>query len=462
MEKDKVNPLGTEPVGRLLRKFAIPSIISMLVTSLYNIVDQFFIGRTVGELGNAATNIAFPLTTMCLAAMLALGIGGAAGFNLNMGAGNKKKAMYFIGNALTVMFGVGVVIALISLFFMEPLLKFFGSPDSVLPYAKEYVGVVAFGFPFVMVANGGSHLVRKDGSPKFSMYCNLVGAIINVILDYLFVMRFGWGMSGAALATVIGQIVSFMMVVWYMRHYKTAKIERKHLIPCKEFVFRTLHLGMAQGINQLAMMIVQIVMNQSLKYYGGLSIYGASIPIACAGIIMKVNQLYFSICIGVAQGIQPIASFNTGAGNYDRVKKTYKIAVTCNTVVSTIAFLIFQLFPRQIIGIFGSGSNEYFMFAEKFFRIFLFMTFLNGIQPITSTFCTVIGEPNKGTFLSLTRQIIFLLPLLVILPIIFIKIGLEGVEGIMFSAPIADFVAAVISLIVINGVFKNFEKKLCR
>ena len=293
MEKDKVNPLGTEPVGRLLRKFAIPSIISMLVTSLYNIVDQFFIGRTVGELGNAATNIAFPLTTMCLAAMLALGIGGAAGFNLNMGAGNKKKAMYFIGNALTVMFGVGVVIALISLFFMEPLLKFFGSPDSVLPYAKEYVGVVAFGFPFVMVANGGSHLVRADGSPKFSMYCNLVGAIINVILDYLFVMRFGWGMSGAALATVIGQIVSFMMVVWYMRHYKTAKIERKHLIPCKEFVFRTLHLGMAQGINQLAMMIVQIVMNQSLKYYGGLSIYGASIPIACAGIIMKVNQLYF-------------------------------------------------------------------------------------------------------------------------------------------------------------------------
>lgn len=231
MEKDKVNPLGTEPVGRLLRKFAIPSIISMLVTSLYNIVDQFFIGRTVGELGNAATNIAFPLTTMCLAAMLALGIGGAAGFNLNMGAGNKKKAMYFIGNALTVMFGVGVVIALISLFFMEPLLKFFGSPDSVLPYAKEYVGVVAFGFPFVMVANGGSHLVRADGSPKFSMYCNLVGAIINVILDYLFVMRFGWGMSGAALATVIGQIVSFMMVVWYMLHYKTAKIERKHLIP---------------------------------------------------------------------------------------------------------------------------------------------------------------------------------------------------------------------------------------
>ena len=219
---------------------------------------------------------------------------------------------------------------------------------------------------------------------------------------------------------------------------------------------------MAQGLNQLAMMIVQIVMNQSLKYYGGVSIYGASIPIACAGIIMKVNQLYFSICIGVAQGIQPIASFNTGAGNYDRVKKTYKIAVTCNTVVSTIAFLIFQLFPRQIIGIFGSGSNEYFMFAEKFFRIFLFMTFLNGIQPITSTFCTVIGEPNKGTFLSLTRQIIFLLPLLVILPIIFIKIDLEGVEGIMFSAPIADFVAAVISLIVINGVFKNFEKKLGR
>lgn len=453
------NPLGTEPVGRLLRKFAVPSIISMLVTSLYNIVDQFFIGRTVGELGNAATNIAFPLTTMCIATMLAFGVGGSAGFNLNMGAGKKQKAMYFIGNAITMMFGIGVIISLVTLTFLKPLLIFFGSPDNVLPFAMEYVRITAFGFPFVILANGGSHLVRADGSPQFSMYCNLAGAILNVILDYLFVIVMNKGMSGAAFATVIGQILSFAMVVWYLKNYKAAKIEKKHLIPQAQTVFRTLYLGMAQCFNQMAMMVVQIVMNKSLTYYGALSVYGSSIPLACSGIIMKVNQLYFSVCIGVAQGIQPIASFNRGARKYDRVKKTYKIAVSCNTIISIIAFILFQSFPRQIIGIFGEGSNEYFIFAENFFRIFLFMTFLNGIQPITSTFCTVIGEPNKGTFLSLTRQIIFLLPLIVVLPMIFLHAGRQGVDGIMYAAPIADFFAAVISLIVIRKVFNSFNVK---
>lgn len=452
-----INPLGTEPIGKLLRSFAVPSIISMLVTSLYNIVDQFFIGRTVGELGNAATNIAFPLTTMCIATTLAFGVGGAAGFNLNMGAGNRKKAIYFIGNAITMMLSVGVVIAAISLIFLEPLLKFFGSPDSVLPFAKEYVSITAFGFPFVILANGGAHLIRADGSPKFSMYCNLAGAILNVILDYLFVMVMKMGMSGAAIATVIGQIVSFSLVIWYLSHYKAEKIEKKHLKPQACIVLRTLHLGMAQCFNQLAMMVVQIVLNKSLTYYGALSVYGSSVPLACSGIIMKVNQLYFSICIGVAQGIQPIASFNRGARKYGRVKQTYKIAVTCNTIISIIAFLAFQIFPRQIIGVFGSGTNEYFMFAENFFRIYLFMTFLNGIQPITSTFCTVIGEPNKGMFLSLTRQIIFLLPLIVVLPMIFIRAGYQGVDGIMYAAPVADFIAAVISIIVIRKVFRGFD-----
>lgn len=452
------NPLGTEPIGKLLRSFAIPSIISMLVNSLYNIVDQLFIGHTVGEVGNAATNVAFPLTTMCIAVSLAFGIGAASGFNLNMGSGNKKKAMYFVGNAMTMTIGIGTVISLFAIVFLCPILVFFGAPNNVLPYAEEYVRVIALGFPFAIFSSSASHLIRADGSPRYSMVCNLIGAFINVVLDYLFVIIFDWGMSGAAWATIIGQIVSAIVAFMYMRHYKTAPIEKKHLMPQPKIVTRTVHLGMAQCCNQLAIMVVQIVLNKSLTYYGELSSYGSSIPLACLGIVMKVNQLYFSVCIGVAQGIQPIASFNRGAGNYDRVKTTYKLAVTCNTVISTIAFVIFQLFPRQIIGMFGSGSPEYLQFAEGCFRIFLFMTFLNGIQPITSTFCTVIGEPNKGTFLSLTRQIIFLLPLIIILPIVFIKAGLQGVDGIMYSAPIADCVAAIISVIVVRKVFKSFEK----
>ena len=449
------NPLGTEPVGKLLRKFAVPSIISMLVMSLYNIVDQIFIGQCVGELGNAATNVAFPFTTLCIATALAFGIGGASGFNLNLGAGEKEKAPYFIGVSASMMFIIGVVLSVVGLTALKPLLLFFGSTDTVLPYAMEYTKYLALGFPFAIISSGGSHLVRADGSPKFSMACNLVGAIVNVILDYLFVMVFNWKMAGAAIATVIGQILASIMVIWYLIHFKTIKLHGKHFVPQLKIVGRTVHLGMAQCLNQLAIMFVQVAMNKSLTYYGALSPYGADIPLACTGIVMKVNQVYFSICIGVAQGIQPIASFNRGAGKNDRVKKTYKLAVSCNTIISTIAFIIFQLFPRQIISIFGSGSPEYFRFSINFFRIFLFMTFLDGIQPITSTFCTVIGEPNKGTFLSLTRQVICFIPLMIVLPYIFHNFGYLGIDGMMYVAPISDFLAAVLSLIVIKKVFKK-------
>lgn len=449
------NPLGTEPVGKLLRKFAVPSIISMLVMSLYNIVDQIFIGQCVGELGNAATNVAFPFTTLCIATALAFGIGGASGFNLNLGAGEKEKAPYFIGVSASMMFIIGVVLSVVGLTALKPLLLFFGSTDTVLPYAMEYTKYLALGFPFAIISSGGSHLVRADGSPKFSMACNLVGAIVNVILDYLFVMVFNWKMAGAAIATVIGQILASIMVIWYLSHFKTIKLHGKHFVPQLKIVGRTVHLGMAQCLNQLAIMFVQVVMNKSLTYYGALSPYGADIPLACTGIVMKVNQVYFSICIGVAQGIQPIASFNRGAGKNDRVKKTYKLAVSCNTIISTIAFIIFQLFPRQIISIFGSGSPEYFRFSINFFRIFLFMTFLDGIQPITSTFCTVIGEPNKGTFLSLTRQVICFIPLMIVLPYIFHNFGYLGIDGMMYVAPISDFLAAVLSLIVIKKAFKK-------
>ena len=225
--KGTENPLGTQPVGKLLRKFAVPSIISMLVMSLYNIVDQIFIGQTVGELGNAATNVAFPLTTLCIATALAFGIGGASGFNLNLGAGEKEKAPFFIGNSAIMMAIIGVILAVISSVAMKPLLLFFGSTDTILPYAMEYTKYIAIGFPFAIVSAGGSHLVRADGSPKFSMACNLVGAFVNVILDYLFVMVFRWEMMGAAVATIIGQFLACLMVIWYLLHFKTIKLKRK-------------------------------------------------------------------------------------------------------------------------------------------------------------------------------------------------------------------------------------------
>ncbi|WP_054743317.1 MATE family efflux transporter [Cellulosilyticum ruminicola] len=440
MENKNTNLLGVKPIKKLLQQFAVPSIIAMLVSALYNIVDQFFIGRSIGELGNAATNVTFPLSTSCIATALLFGIGGAAAFNLTLGAGDRERAIYYVGNAATLLFSCGVLLCLFVQIFLTPLLKFFGSPENVLVYASNYTRIISFGFPFLIFATGGGHLIRADGSPRYAMLCNLVGAVINTILDPIFIFGFKWGMAGAGLATIIGQISSSYLAFRYLRRYKTVRIEKKHLVPKWQYVKRNMALGASSAFNQLAMMIVQVVMNKSLTYYGALSAYGASIPLACVGIITKVNQVYFSIVIGLSQGVQPIASFNYGAKKYDRVKSVYYLAMKCGLAVSVIACALFQIIPRQIVGLFGSGSTEYYQFGVRYFRIFLFFTFLNFIQPITSTFFTAIGKPRKGIFLSLTRQLLFLLPLILIFPLYM------GINGIMYAGPIADFIAAAVSV----------------
>lgn len=437
------NPLATGNINQLMIKFAVPSIIAMMVSAVYNIADQLFIGNAVGTLGNAATNIAFPLSIMCTAIALMFGIGGASSFNLHMGAGESQKAPYFLGNSITMLLGLGAILFIGTELFLDPMLKCFGSPDNVLPLAKQYVSITAIGFPFLIITIGGGHLIRADGSPKMTMICNLSGAIINIVLDALFVLVLRWGMVGAALATIIGQIFSAFLALNYLRHYRTVTIEKKHLRPQTVYLKRIMALGMASCFNQIAMMTVQICMNNLLKHYGSLSQYGEAIPIACAGIVMKVGQLYFSIVIGLSQGSQPIESFNYGARQYKRVKAAYRYAVIAGGTVSVIAFVIFQLFPHQLLALFGNGSKEYFEFGSFYFRIFMLMAWANFMQPISSTFFTSIGKANKGTFLSLTRQIIFLLPLMFFLPTIF------GIKGILYAAPIADGMAFVTAAVMV-------------
>lgn len=453
MNKETNNPLGVQPVNRLLSQFAIPSIISMLVGSLYNIVDQFFIGQRVGELGNAATNIAFPLSTSCLALALLIGIGGSSAFNLAMGSGHEKRAVNIMGNAVVLLAGSGLVLSIITLLFLKPLLLFFGSPKSVLPYAMEYTKITAFGFPFLLLSTGGGHLIRADGRPRITMLCNLVGAVLNTILDALFVFGLNLGMSGAALATIIGQIVSGALAIGYLMHGKTFTIRRENLRIKWENVTRIASLGMAPCSNQVAMMVVQIIMNQSLKHYGSHSIYGENIPIACAGIITKVNMIFMSFVIGLSQGLQPIASFNYGAGKKGRVKEAYIKAISIGAVLAVIAFLMFQFFPRQIISIFGDGSELYYQFAIRYFHVFLFFTFVNFMQPITSNFFTAIGKPKVGSFLALTRQILFLLPLILLFPLFL------GIDGIMCAGPVADCLAAVVCFIMVYRELRNFNQK---
>lgn len=446
------NPLGEEKIGKLLRSYAVPSIISMLVGALYNIVDQFFIGRSVGMLGNAATNVAFPLSTLCTAAALLFGVGGAATFSLKLGAKKEKEAAEAVGNAVTLLCAVGVLISVVVLIFLRPLMRAFGATDDVLSLALTYTGITAYGFPFLIFTTGGTALVRADGSPRYSMVCTLTGAVLNTVLDPILIFKFQMGMAGAAAATVVGQVVSAIMVAAYLFRFKSVRLQKGHFALHLQTALKIASLGTSHCFNQIAMMVVQIVLNNTMTYYGARSVYGSDIPLACSGIIAKVTMIFFSFVIGISQGLQPIAGYNYGAGNYARVRKVMRLALSFGTGIAVLFYVVFQVFPRQIIGLFGTGDEVYFAFAERYIRVFLMALFLDAIQPISSNFFTSIGKAKKGILLSLTRQVIFLLPLLLVLPIFF------GLDGAMYAGPLADTVAAVLSGVMVAKEFRNMRK----
>lgn len=445
------NPLGYEKLPKLLKSFAVPSIIAMLVSSLYNIVDQIFIGQGVGYLGNAATNVAYPLTTICLAIALLIGIGSASRFSLSLGAGQKDAAARIVGNGICMMFFFGILYAVLVELFLIPLLTAFGATADVMPYAESYTRITAVGMPLLIVTNAMSNLARADGSPKYSMTCMLTGAIINTILDPLFIFVFQMGVAGAAWATVIGQFFSFLMALRYIPKFKNIHLSREDLRLIPSEALKTASLGMSNSLNQIAITFVQIVLNNSLTYYGAQSVYGKEIPLAACGIVMKTNAILLAVIIGISQGSQPVIGFNYGARKYDRVRGIYRLAILCNLAVSVIGFLLFQLCPRQIISLFGTGDAVYYEFAVRFMRIFLFMVIANGVQLISSNFFAAIGKPVKGLLLSLTRQVFFLIPLLLILPVFM------GIDGIMFAGPIADGIAFLTTVFLIRREMRHMK-----
>ena len=445
------NILGYEKLSKLLKTFAIPSIIAMIVSSLYNIVDQIFIGQGVGYLGNAATNVSYPLTTICLSIALLIGIGSASRFSLYLGAEEPEKAAKVVGDGISMMIFCGIIYAILIEIFIHPMLIAFGATEQIMSYAIDYTRITALGMPFLIVTNGISNLARADGSPKYSMNCMLVGAIINTLLDPIFIFPLGMGVRGAAIATVIGQFFSFLMAIRYIPRFQQVKLNRSHF----GLHFRrwpsNVSLGLSSSLNQLAITVVQIVLNNSLTYYGAMSIYGKDIPLAACGIVMKTNSLLLAVIIGISQGLQPIVGFNYGAHKYERVRKAYRLAICCNLVVSFLGFM-FQFFPRQIISLFGAGDETYMTFAIHFMRTFLFMILLNGVQMISSNFFAAIGKPVKGMILSLTRQVLFLIPLLLILPVFL------GLDGILYSGPIADFSAFLVTAILILKEMNSMKR----
>lgn len=445
------HPMLTEPVGKLLPKFAVPAIIANLVSALYNIVDQIFIGNKIGYYGNAATNVAFPITTVCMALGLMIGVGSASNFNLELGKGNAKRARDVAGTSFSVLIMVGLILLVGIGVFMHPMLLLFGATEEIFAYAETYVGVTMWGVPFLMLSTGGNQLIRSDGSPKWSMSCMVSGALVNVVLDYMFVYVFEWGIAGAAWATVIGQVVSALLVIAYFPRFQNIHLSIRSFVPVWDVLVSILALGLTPMFNQISNLVVQLVLNNLLRKYGAASVYGSEIPLAVAGIVTKVNMIFSSIVLGIANGLQPIAGFNYGAKQYGRVKSAYRMGRRLCFGISIGAFLCFEVLAEPIISLFGSENELYMEFATSYLRVFLFCTFLNGVQIISTIFFSVIGKAKKGAILAITRQVLLLVPCL------FAAGAIAGVNGIKYAGPVADSLAFAVTMWMIHREFQNID-----
>ena len=453
MEKEE-NILSYEKIGKLIKKFSIPCIISLLVNSLYNIVDQIFIGWGVGYIGNGATNVVFPITMLCLAFALMFGDGSSAYLSLKLGEKNKKEASKGVLNGILISIIVAVLLCAIIIGFLPQILNLFGCTDALREDAMGYGFYVALGLPFMMIGTTLNSIIRADGSPKYSMASMVTGAILNIILDPIFIFVFKMGVEGAAIATTISQFVTFAMNVAYLRRLKTIKITKKDIRLKPSVVLKVSMLGISSFITQMSIVLVIAFENNLLGKYGAESEFGSEIPITVLGIVMKISQILNSIIIGIAVGAQPILGYNYGAQNYDRVRKALKYVLGLSLIVSTIAFLLFQLIPDKLILIFGSGNELYIEFACYAFRTYLMLCICNGIQIPAGIFFQAIGKGVKSAVISLSRQILFLIPAMVIFGAIF------GIHGILYAGPLADglaFVVASVLLILQVRKLKNVE-----
>ena len=442
------NPLGEQPIGRLLLQYAIPSIISTLIGSLYNMMDQVFIGQRIGYLGNAATTVAYPLTFLCGALTLLFSNGAAVNFNILNGRGKKDEAMTFGMNGLTLITAEGLLLGLIVGIFTPWFVNLFGSTEEVFPYALTYMRIIAIGVPFLAVTAGGTLLIRSDGSPRYALICSISGVALNFVLDYLFLYPLNMGIAGAALATILGQILSAVMVIAYMFRFKTGRVKAHHFLITGENLKQIVSIGAAPSLNQAAMMVMNLVLNSALRHYGALSVYGGSEALAAAGVVTKVNFLFYSTIIGCGIGGQPILGFNYGAKKYRRVIDTYFATLRYALIVGAIETVCFWVFPHQILQIFGSGAGGYEEFAILYMHVFMLLVILAGIPPISMHVMTSVGKAKRGIMISLSKQLT-LIVLLLFLPLMF------DIKGVLYAGPVADFLAAVVSFFVLRQEFRR-------
>lgn len=436
------NPLGVKPIGNLLVTFSVPAIISCLINSIYNIVDQIFIGQGVGYLGNAATTVAFPIMTILLAFGTLIGSGASAYAAIRLGEKKKEEAEMTLNNAFLFSFLIGIILMVVGLIILKPMLKAFGATDNVMPYAIDYTSIILIGTPFNLISISLSNLARTDGHPRLSMYGMMIGAALNTILDPIYIFVLHWGVKGGAIATITSQIISAVVLFAYFvrsnQRPEHMQIHKNKLCLNFSLVKSFLALGISSGITQSVACIMQVVMNNSLVYYGNQDPIGGDVALSAMGIVMKISMIMAAFAIGIGIGAQPILGYNRGARHYHRMKKTYLLAVIFATASIVVLWIICQLFPGMIIGIFGNESAAFTNFAIQCLRIYLFGIFCAGFQIVSTNYFQATGQPLKASILSALRQLLLLIPLIIILPMFM------GLHGILFSAPIADITSAVI------------------
>ena len=463
MEETNQSYLATEKIGKLMGKYAVPCIISLLVGALYNIVDQIFIANAsyLGSYGNAANTVVFPLTVIALAVAVMIGDGCCAFVSLCLGKKEPAAAKRSMGNAVLLTIVSSILLTAVYLIFSNQIIAMFGGTvnEETFRHSKEYFFWISLGVPFYMFGQAMNPVIRADGSPRFAMVSTLAGAIINIILDPIFIFSFRWGMMGAAIATIAGQIVTAILAVWYLCHTKAVKLSKEDFKLETKIIGRTLVLGVCSFLSQIALVAAMAAINNMIRKYGAMdAIFGqtqyAQIPMAVVGIVMKFFQIVISVVVGMAAGCIPIAGFNMGAGLKSRVRKLFAKLLIAETCVGIVALIIVECFPLQLISIFGAANESvyYTDFAVKAFRIYLCMMVFACINKAAFIFLQAMGKAAASTMLSMVREIVFGVGFALLLPVFF------GLDGVLYSMPLSDILTAIVSAIVIALTYKQLSQ----
>ncbi|MFA7572904.1 MAG: MATE family efflux transporter [Lutispora sp.] len=445
VEREKL--LGESEIPKLLLKFSVPAIVGMLVNALYNVVDMIFIGRGVGPLGIAGVRMGFPIIIVSMAFSMLIGIGANSLISIRLGQKRKEDAELILGNAMVAMVVIALALSILGLVFMDPLLRVFGASESVMPYAQDYLSIVLYGAIFQIIGMGMNNFIRGEGNPKIAMVTMLIGAILNTILDPIFIFVFRWGIKGAALATILSQAVSGTWVLYYFFYGNSLLKVRKANLRVKPEILRSIiAIGLAPFSMQLAASVLIIFMNKGLTEYGG------DIAVSAMGVINNVAMLFMMTVFGINQGAQPIIGFNYGAKKYDRVKTTLKYAIGAATTVVTIGFILTRLFPTQIIGIFSDDPQLIELGAKGLKRFLIFWPIV-GFQVVSSSYFQAVGKAKQSMFLSLSRQVIILIPMIIILP------KFLGLIGLFTAGPVADLVSSILTAIFLFYELKHLDRQ---